>query len=543
MKMLSKKYLLIIFAVVVMLTGMLFAGTPVKTARATSMSESEPNDTAGTANTIKINMFINGNLSTEDDVDWYKFTIPIDGYIVVNFKHTDVSSTSVYWKFEIYQSDGVTHYDGVDTYHSVPGNENVSSCQMGIGVGDYYLKVYSDYYSDAAYSINIDFTPSNNWETEVNNSYSQADEIGRNAVYFGSLRSRGDVDWYKFTLDSYCELDIKFSHINLESSDTYWYVELLDSDAYSCITEFYVTGDSENTFSGFVSFSSGTYYLKISSHNHSDVMYAVSLTEKHEHTGNWIETLAPTCTSTGSESRTCTICGYIETRELAMLDHSMSGWIETVAPTCSSVGSAYRSCIECGFVETKELPLLDHKMGDWIETLAPTCTSMGSEARTCSKCGFVETRYMKMLDHTMSNWVETLAPTCTSDGSRTRKCTMCGLVETEDIAAYGHNMSDWEVTVAPTCTSDGSEAQTCILCGMVGRTRVLNALGHDYDDGVKVKKAFIKSGEIKYTCKRCGDSYIDEISGKPWLIPVFIVVGILLIVGLVNYIKMMKKSS
>lgn len=103
-------------------------------------------------------------------------------------------------------------------------------------------------------------------------------------------------------------------------------------------------------------------------------------------------------------------------------------------------------------------------------------------------------------------------------------------------------MGSWVETVAPTCTSGGKESQTCTTCGLV-RTRNLDALGHDYDDGVQVKKAFIKDGEVKYTCKRCGDYYSEEVKGKIWILPVICIGGVLLLIGILNYIRMMKKKS
>ena len=60
-------------------------------------NETEPNNSRDTATNISINTTVNGNLSSSSDVDWYKFTIPEDGYFYVDFQHelyrkTDIST-------------------------------------------------------------------------------------------------------------------------------------------------------------------------------------------------------------------------------------------------------------------------------------------------------------------------------------------------------------------------------------------------------------------------------------------------------------------
>lgn len=41
--------------------------------------------------------------------------------------------------------------------------------------------------------------------------------------------------------------------------------------------------------------------------------------------GEWVETKAPTCTEVGEETRTCSVCGETETREVAAAGHNFGG--------------------------------------------------------------------------------------------------------------------------------------------------------------------------------------------------------------------------
>lgn len=221
-----------------MVIGMLFATIPVKTAHAASSSESESNNTAATANTISVNTTISGNLSSSSDVDWFKFTVSNDGYIYIDFKHDILSSTNTYWEFEIFQSDGVTHYDNCYSAWSVKGNENLSTNKLGIGAGTYYLRV----------------------------------------------------------------------------------------DAYS----------------------------------YSSATYSITLTEEHDHVGIWEVSSPAGCSTTGTESRTFTICGKVEDREIAALGHTNDNGKVLKETTIFQKGETEFICTVCG---RRKLLLIRAKFG------------------------------------------------------------------------------------------------------------------------------------------------------------------------------------
>ena len=111
------------------------------------------------------------------------------------------------------------------------------------------------------------------------------------------------------------------------------------------------------------------------------------------------------------------------------------------------------------------------------------------------------------------------------------------------IIEYHDHTGQWVEKVVPTCTTAGSEERICTICGNV-ETRDVAALGHDYGEGVHTKDAtIIHTGEITYTCSRCGDSYIEKDKSKVWILPVIIVGAVVVLFGVINYIRMMKKKS
>lgn len=67
---------------------------------------------------------------------------------------------------------------------------------------------------------------------------------------------------------------------------------------------------------------------------------------------------------------------------------------------------------------------------------------------------------------------------------------------------------------------------------------------HIRDNGKIVKKTTIfQVGEIEYTCTFCGEKEIVKDKSKVWILPVIIVGAVLAVIGLINYVKMMKKKD
>ncbi len=119
------------------------------------------------------------------------------------------------------------------------------------------------------------------------------------------------------------------------------------------------------------------------------------------------------------------------------------------------------------------------------------------------------------LTHISNSWKQTLAPTCLDKGSKQLVCDGCGLVyETSEIDALGHNYDDGVVTTKATCTTDGVVTFTCTRdnCGE-SYTQVLPATNHKYDEGVMVVPVTCTTdGTKRYTCQNdgCYDTY-DEV--------------------------------
>ena len=171
--------------------------------------------------------------------------------------------------------------------------------------------------------------------------------------------------------------------------------------------------------------------LNTDSSNNEYGFRVVSVTDSIEcttHTfGDWVITEEPTCTTTGTQTRTCSVCKKVETQTIEALGHT-EVTDKAVAATCTKTGLTEGiHCSVCdAVIKAQEVvPATGkHSFGNWKITKAATCTAEGTQTRTCSGCGNVETQTIAKTAHKYVNTV--VKPTYTAQGYTLHKCSVCG---------------------------------------------------------------------------------------------------------------------
>lgn len=151
-------------------------------------------------------------------------------------------------------------------------------------------------------------------------------------------------------------------------------------------------------------------------------------------------------------------------------------------------------------------------------TSNPTCNRPGYIEYTCH-CGKVIKKNVPATGfHQWNDGEITTPPTETENGIRTKTCLACGETKDFDVPATAH-IWDSGVQYKPDCENDGYTIYTCQGCSISAdcnatyKTDVVDKLGHDWDDGVIIKKATSKQqGEKELTCMRdgCGEKVIKK---------------------------------
>jgi hypothetical protein len=188
--------------------------------------------------------------------------------------------------------------------------------------------------------------------------------------------------------------------------------------------------------------------------------------------------------------------------------HQWSEWTTTKQPTCTTDGTESRSCNYCEVTEDRILCSPGHSYNDATCELAATCTRCG--ATTGSNLG-----------HSMSSWSVVTPSSCYLNGTQIRSCSRpgCSYSENGSLPLNPNNHSGgsyWTVTTAATCTASGIRSQKCYGCNAVLSTHTISALGHNW--GSWIYQYIYYDEDLQYsvrvykrTCSRCGAVEYDYL--------------------------------
>ena len=174
----------------------------------------------------------------------------------------------------------------------------------------------------------------------------------------------------------------------------------------------------------------------------------------HTDYGTTERTVPATCGEAGRVDTICSNCGeVVSTRELPPTGaHVWDDGTVTTAPTETTPGVRTFTCTVCDQTRTEAIPATGAHDYQFTKTVAPTCTDGGYDLYTCSGCGATERRNLTdAAGHKWDGGTVTTAPTETTPGVRTFTCTVCDQTRTGAIPATGASTC----TGGPSCPSYG----------------------------------------------------------------------------------------
>lgn len=236
--------------------------------------EKEKNDTPATANVISLNSPVVGSVSnktTDIDKDWFSFTIEKTGCVMIEFAHQPIvdDSGKEGWNYVLTDSDGAVLFTGISLWSS----DVVSSPEIGLGAGTYYVRVDSEdrYHNSSEYYLLVNFSECDDWESEYNNTFQRADMIQSDIPVNGFLSECGidyDFDFYTFTLTEQTDISVLFSHEALSYNRNIFTFTLYDADKNAVAdsegsTVIKVAADAEKVTADYKALPAGKYYIKV----------------------------------------------------------------------------------------------------------------------------------------------------------------------------------------------------------------------------------------------------------------------------------------
>ena len=198
------------FLVVLMLFCAVLTIVPKVTVNAASVFEMENNDTIAMANAINFGDRINGNISENNDRDYYKITLGSSGKINISF-----SAYMEYINLYIYDADGneINRHNYI--YWNNTTQKITADYSLDLTKGIYYVCFENCYNRTGNYDFKTSFTSSNESFSETgdgnNNTMITANSINLGQQYNGQIALTDDRDFYKFTLNSSGKLQLSFN--------------------------------------------------------------------------------------------------------------------------------------------------------------------------------------------------------------------------------------------------------------------------------------------------------------------------------------------
>ncbi len=233
--------------------------------------------TFGEATDISVNSVVTDNLESENDTNFYKFSVGSDGYVSFNFNHQYVDGDYVRWVLQFYNLDQNKLFE--TTYKgNVDESKTITTQNVGIPAGTYYvcIKPYDRYdsreYSTSMYNLYVNYNVDYFWETEFNDVISTSDLIQTNQFYNGSSMTNSDDDYYRFELNEDGCVNLMFTHDYVDGDYQRWKVTLYDVNEKELFTNYYKGNVPEGSVSQScnVGLSKGKYYVKVAPYDRYD---------------------------------------------------------------------------------------------------------------------------------------------------------------------------------------------------------------------------------------------------------------------------------
>lgn len=230
----------------------------------------------------------------------------------------------------------------------------------------------------------------------------------------------------------------------------------------------------------------------------------------------------PTCESNGSADVVCA-CNLQYSQIIPALGHRYD--IQTVDSTCTEQGYTFYDCVGCDTAYYDDwIPALGHSFVDGLcercgadytcrhehthllYQADPTCEDEGySGDLYCNDCNvLLEKGDIIPCHYLTKEFIKTVVPSgCGKSGHTVYRCTECSSIFEADYTYKDHSKQLISV-VEPTCEGQSYSEYYCSDCNTTFKENIINALGHNYVNGV---------------CSNCGeepeilelDTYYDTV--------------------------------
>lgn len=246
--------------------------------------ETEPNNNlTSQANIVQLNQEYIGNISDDEDVDYYKFSIDKKMKLNIQFKHEKLASEQDLWKISLLGESTTP----ISEFVSMGNEITKKSLNVRLAPGSYYIKIEGSYYkSNEDYSFTIYAEEEQvNTETEPNDDFKNANEIQLGTEIIGNIQALSDTDYYRFSINQDSDIHLTFKHQIVDDGNVLWMIEIIPENSEQEVlsdtgqNKLRIEGNSPTDINQSYRLKSGVYYVRIEpnySINDSDYKLLIS---------------------------------------------------------------------------------------------------------------------------------------------------------------------------------------------------------------------------------------------------------------------------
>ena len=233
-----------------------------------SLKESENNNSMSKADKLSVGYDIGGTISSKDDYDYFKISLPSAGRLNLN-----VNAYLKYHYITIYNSSGKEIWDTGWIEWNSTTEKSFKEHHIDLIKGTYYILIQADTggFKVGSYNIQALFNGSMETYAEPNNSMGQAKGVGFKTKIRGQLAENDLKDYFRLVLPSSGR--IKF---NILSYIQNYVVDIYDSNG-EVVWDSYSNSWNSNTKSSnknhFIDLTKGTYYIVFSAYDYGFSQY------------------------------------------------------------------------------------------------------------------------------------------------------------------------------------------------------------------------------------------------------------------------------
>ena len=210
---------------------------------------------------------------------------------------------------------------------------------------------------------------------------------------------------------------------------------------------------------------------------------------KHTYTATMM--VAPTCTETGVQTHSCSLCKYQYTAPVEKLPHNYDSGTVRITPSCIRFGEEEFTCADCGHKTINQLEKTGHTPGQLTVTKEPDCTHTGEESSVCTVCDVTFVANILPTNDT-HDLVQTVvrAATCADPGEGKNTCSRCGYEESCTLEKLSHTYRVGMVSDG--CpNSTGLKQMICVDCGNEQWYDTGYGTEHQYSDSLYFSTCYL----------------------------------------------------